>query len=52
MPLLRAKFKDLTARSWDASRQDTLLTLFGDTDRLLSMSVPDFMDAVTDTSSR
>ena len=50
--LLQAKFRDLTAPCWDAGRQDALLTLLSDPDRLLSMHVPDFMDAVTDTSSR
>jgi 2-methylcitrate dehydratase len=50
--LLQAKFRDLTAPCWDAARQDTLLTLLSDPDRLLSMRVPDFMDAVADTSSR
>jgi 2-methylcitrate dehydratase len=50
--LLQAKFRDLTAPCWDAARQDALLTLLSDPDRLLSMHVPDFMDAVTDTSSR
>jgi 2-methylcitrate dehydratase len=50
--LLQAKFRDLTAPCWDAARQDALLTLLSDPDRLLSMYVPDFMEAVTDTSSR
>jgi 2-methylcitrate dehydratase len=50
--LLQAKFRDLTAPCWDAARQNALLTLLSDPDRLLSMHVPDFMDAVTDTSSR
>jgi 2-methylcitrate dehydratase len=50
--LLQAKFRDLTAPCWDAARQNALLTLLSDPDRMLSMHVPDFMDAVTDTSSR
>jgi 2-methylcitrate dehydratase len=51
-PLLQAKFRDLTSPCWDAARQDAILTLLGNPDRLLSMHVPDFMSAVTDASSR
>lgn len=51
-PLLQAKFRDLTAPCWDVARQDAMLALLGDPDRLLSMHVPDFMTAATDASSR
>ena len=44
-PLLQAKFRDLTVPCWDATRQDAMLTLLSDPDRLLSMHVPDFMKA-------
>lgn len=48
VPLLHAKFRDLAASLWDAGRQDEILALFADPGRLAAMTVPDFMDRVTE----
>jgi 2-methylcitrate dehydratase len=48
VPLLNAKFRDLAASVWDAGRQDEILALFADPERLAAMTVPDFMDRVTE----
>jgi 2-methylcitrate dehydratase len=45
---LHAKFRDLTAHCWDTDRQDAVIRLFGDTAALCAMTVPDFMDCVTE----
>ncbi len=52
MPLLHAKFRDLTAPLWSSQQQDTLLALLSDPQRLLAMPVPHFMDAVTPRDDR
>ena len=46
--LLHAKFHDLAGHCWDADRQDAVIQLFGDTAALCAMTVPDFMDCVTE----
>jgi 2-methylcitrate dehydratase len=47
-PLLDAKFRDLTGHLWDAGRQQAVIELFADPERLSAMAVPDFMDRVTE----
>ena len=49
-PLLQAKFRDLTAPRGDAARQDAVLALMDDPDRLLSMPVADFMTVASRNS--
>lgn len=46
--LLQTKFRNLAGHCWDAHRQNAAIQLFSDTVALGAMTVPDFMNCVTE----
>jgi len=50
LPRLEEKFHALTRHRWAAARQQALLRLFAEPDRLAAMAVPEFMDLLVEPS--